>query len=1291
MASKASNLSDPRCQCDFVVATTTQASINAGLLEYLDKATQPLQYVCVVHDKRNKSNPSQMVSLDDLLTKTGGVNPFEMPDRLDENDPRDSCQSQVSYGGDVADWNSAGTHASDPSPYRHSEDANFWVYKQPEAPAEPWSMSMWVNLNVATVDERLESLQADEHTKNELQKALVNLSGTVFSLQQLYFNLDSAVMETVPEFEGVGDLEAKNLLKSYHRGLYVKSARENWLPLVAVTAVEQPEDKSTLHLTGFERIVSPLKDSNGMPIQSPSPSEEDVTTLDHLCAINGHAVPRIAGLDWNWMKPEDVNNSSGVIAIDRNILANFIASNCNLADFSYAPSGESDTIYLETTYRHADSVPDSGRQTISSGSFTKVTVNTSLDVYFEERSIRVVQSSLVNVTCALASNDTIDFANQTSVNIVNKSLTDIYSMSSESIPASGGNVDINDPASLIRALYNSMVGGEVLKRLEKAREDIDRAGGGLHELPLSNLQNFVFPGGRVFTYKDPSFSYYQDLVCKITYLEPSKDPLSFMSYTTTIQVSEIDRELPVPNSLVNLSAISRTPVYINGLYYVLSAIPIQVATDHTGSLTIVEATEDLHAAILTVSLDNTAITINAMDNTFIKLTALDTAEKLPGARVLSQIFAGGTVRSPETEAVIGSSVSDDDADAVAANMALLQRAYAKIRKQDTGEVASAGPAVRPVNFRVLGDIEKLGDDAIHGRFGDLPDDVGDIVKDGADEARSLADDFGKALESFGDVISESAGNVLQWVKHGGEVIGRIVYDTVTKTVHFIAKVGKQIYHAVLDTVHAIVAAAEWVYQKIKTLIETIIKFLQMLFEWDDIRRTKNVMLKLTKLRLQGQVDNLPRTRQELDKAVSEVEKKTNEWANITGGSTLTLGSRFLVDKYRYHAHQLEIVGDMPAMDLLETLLVELLTAISKDAQTLGAVFTQLQTLVSEFHSLSVEEILKRLVAIIVDETLSSLQVVLDGVLNILFEISQTALSVLDTKIRIPVISWILKKIGVPEISFLDLFSWIGGFAVTVIYKTTEGEAPFPKGDSTVEDIESASGWGEIPALFSKQHAALGASVSSSAIPSFAARHEGTVPIALSAKKPVFVSCHLFSTVLAFVGSPITALEAEDPRRVLGHPRDRRPGNQVCRLPETSSTTVGILIKIMFSGPFQKLFTKVEGKLQGRWPKFSFGKMLIKNCRGVGAFLSAFLCIYHLPPTIWHFYKLSKKPNDLTKAASITAEVSALAADILTIAYAFAVNDDEEDSRQVAIGITVAANSLYVALQVAEVGLGTSEL
>ncbi|KAL3458220.1 hypothetical protein BJX64DRAFT_292376 [Aspergillus heterothallicus] len=327
---------------------------------------------------------------------------------------------------------------------------------------------------------------------------------------------------------------------------------------------------------------------------------------------------------------------------------------------------------------------------------------------------------------------------------------------------------------------------------------------------------------------------------------------------------------------------------------------------------------------------------------------------------------------------------------------------------------------------------------------------------------------------------------------------------------------------------------------------------------------------------------------------------------------------------------------------------------------------------------------------------------------------QTALNVVDTKIRIPVISDILKLIGVHEMSFLDLFSWIGGLAVTVIYKATEGEAPFPKGDDTLQIIESARDWSEIPASFSKQRASLNASVSSSALPSFAARHEGAIPLPLSAQKPVLASCHLFSGVLTFRGTPIKSLEAEDVEESstilaasaaildIAVQGAKFAGdflvamNSVEALPVVIlgaiSTGTGILTKVIFSGPFQKILTKIEGKIQsGRWPKFSFGKMLVKNHRGVGASLEAFGCIYHLPLMAWHFYELSKKPNDKTKAASVVAEISSLAADFSTIAYAFAVNDDEEDSRQLAIGIMIAANSLYSALQVTGVAIGTSEL
>lgn len=72
MSSKLSNLSS-HAGCDFVVATT-QASINAGLLEYFDDINQPVQYLCFLQDQ--SGYPTQQIGLDDLLKKTGGLTHF---------------------------------------------------------------------------------------------------------------------------------------------------------------------------------------------------------------------------------------------------------------------------------------------------------------------------------------------------------------------------------------------------------------------------------------------------------------------------------------------------------------------------------------------------------------------------------------------------------------------------------------------------------------------------------------------------------------------------------------------------------------------------------------------------------------------------------------------------------------------------------------------------------------------------------------------------------------------------------------------------------------------------------------------------------------------------------------------------------------------------------------------------------------------------------------------------------------------------------------------------------------
>lgn len=64
--------------------------------------------------------------------------------------------------------------------------------------------------------------------------------------------------------------------------------------------------------------------------------------------------------------------------------------------------------------------------------------------------------------------------------------------------------------------------------------------------------------------------------------------------------------------------------------------------------------------------------------------------------------------------------------------------------------------------------------------------------------------------------------------------------------------------------------------------------------------------------------------------------------------------------------------------------------------------------------------------------------VVDAILDVLDRLARTVVEMLDTKIHIPIISDILNLIGVPDVSFLDLFLWIGAAGITIVHKVGTG-------------------------------------------------------------------------------------------------------------------------------------------------------------------------------------------------------------------------------------------------------------
>ncbi|KAF5571494.1 hypothetical protein FPANT_13540 [Fusarium pseudoanthophilum] len=87
MAPSQSNLSNPKYLYDFVVATS-QESINSGLVQYLQNTgnKQPYTYLCFLADENGE--PTEEVSLEEILKRSGGVSPFDIPDGTDWKDER---------------------------------------------------------------------------------------------------------------------------------------------------------------------------------------------------------------------------------------------------------------------------------------------------------------------------------------------------------------------------------------------------------------------------------------------------------------------------------------------------------------------------------------------------------------------------------------------------------------------------------------------------------------------------------------------------------------------------------------------------------------------------------------------------------------------------------------------------------------------------------------------------------------------------------------------------------------------------------------------------------------------------------------------------------------------------------------------------------------------------------------------------------------------------------------------------------------------------------------------------
>ncbi|EME43878.1 hypothetical protein DOTSEDRAFT_53146 [Dothistroma septosporum NZE10] len=504
---------------------------------------------------------------------------------------------------------------------------------------------------------------------------------------------------------------------------------------------------------------------------------------------------------------------------------------------------------------------------------------------------------------------------------------------------------------------------------------------------------------------------------------PAQPSLKIKSYTTSLQLQGANKAAASGVS-VALSAKSRSPVYINGLYYVLGPVPITVPADNNGHLLVVEAITKVNGTIIRVSVGGAAfVSINPMEKSFNKLAALNTSDALKSATIPQGTTAGGIKGPAQAKPFVSPSVPSDNIDAAASSMSSLKQAYDGLNSPGVpAAVVSRVAAVAPT--------------------------------------RPLVSASGSQL------VEISPGNLFQWgasmADNAFDSAIQIVHDAASDTWSFITNIAGQVYSAVLDTVETVVAAVEWVLNKIETIIDDILLFLELLLSWDDITRTKNVMCNLIKLYIKDLVTELPKIQPLLDSKIADLESAINSWSGVkdwptlgssgakplgagssSAASNLTAAGHMFVGHFTNNASSMTATSGGLGMSVAQTILQDLSTALEQEGQVVEAIAQQVQTLMGQITTMSADDVFKRLIGILADAVLSSVQVVMDCLLKVLCQMSDAMMEFLEMPVYIPILSDILSELGVSGISFLELLCWIAAIVTTLAYKILHGgEAPF---------------------------------------------------------------------------------------------------------------------------------------------------------------------------------------------------------------------------------------------------------
>jgi hypothetical protein len=550
---------------DFVVATT-QASINATMKSFLSKLKEPLVDVCFVADDTGNPMPIDYAA----LKAKAGADPFAVP--ADADPTRNADVQKLQRARFMAGFRA---RLGLPKGYKRPTDIPDLVILGRDSsqvtfnmlssqfdivelvPGGGYSPASWTRLAQADgaawifqskVDLRLSQVEPGAYEKlpDEVKARIKNLVGQTFSVRQLLFDFANAGLATHPTIHGVTPgTKLYLLLQQYFVGAYFTQMQKDGEPVLGVSIAQTSAPPSTLRLTDLNLEVCPYVGPNGLPIPQPSTGQQRLATLAYLCETANAVLPPPTVFNWNWIDESEQSDWHGVAATRRGVLASYfktqlqpyVSSNCYL--FKVVISWDGPVLRYHPPGAKGGQMPvirmPGGGPTVLSFSYESPVssdaagVNGALGRYQLKETFNVdvaLSGNAITITqhfvfWLLISGGAIVAQG----NVIDKTIVDTYTLGvsaqGQLVANLSSSTKDDSVDTKVGAFANVLAGGinDIIDMVEDWSDKFSSSR--FTDIPLSVVQDFVFPGGRTFAFKSVRFSDHQDLVSGITYVDPS--------------------------------------------------------------------------------------------------------------------------------------------------------------------------------------------------------------------------------------------------------------------------------------------------------------------------------------------------------------------------------------------------------------------------------------------------------------------------------------------------------------------------------------------------------------------------------------------------------------------------------------------------------------------------------------------------------------------------------------------------------------------------------------------------